>query len=64
MSIQLKPYVPDASGVLYSPLFFDADVDVILFSDVDLDAEPVDAVGKVPEEDNKVTILDNDVVVL
>ena len=33
-----------------------ADDDLVLFSDVDLDADDVDIVGKVPEDD-KVTIL-------
>ena len=42
--------VPDVSCVC-SLLFFDDDVDVTLFSDVDLDAEPVDVVGKVPVDD-------------
>ena len=41
--------------MLYSLLFFDSDVDVIRFSD--LDVELVDVAGKVPEDD-KVTILD------
>ena len=59
--------VVDASCVLDLLLFFvDVDVDVILFSDVDLDDdEPVEVVGKVPDVDVKVTILKDpyDVVV-
>ena len=51
--------VVDASCVLNLLLFFvDVDVDVILFSDVDLDDdELVKVVGKVPDVDVKVTVL-------
>ena len=59
--------VVDAFCVLDLLLFFvDVDVDVILFSDVDLDDdEPVEVVGKVPDVDVKVTVLKDpyDVVV-
>ena len=47
----------------YSSFFFDVDDDPVFFSDVDLDADHVDVVGKVAEDD-KVTILDHDVVLL
>ena len=51
--------VVDASYVLDLLLsFIDVDVDVILFSHVDLDDdEPVEVVGKVPDVDVKVTVL-------
>ena len=53
----------DVEVVAYSSFFFDADDDLVLFSDVDLDADHVDVVGKVPDDD-KVTVLDDDEVVL
>ena len=56
---QVEPV--DVEVVAYSPLFFDANDHLVLFSDVDLDADHVDVVGKVPDDD-KVTILDDDVV--
>ena len=51
--------VVDASGVLDLTLsFVDVDVDVALFSDVDLDDdELVEVVGKVPHVDVKGTVL-------
>ena len=51
--------VVDAYGVLGLLLFFvDVDVDVTLFSDVDLDDdEPVEVAGKVPDVDVKITVL-------
>ena len=41
--------------MFYSVLFFDDNVDVTLFSDVNLDVEPVDITRKVPE-DEKITV--------
>ena len=51
----------DIQVVICSSFSFDADDDPVLFSDVDLDADHVGVVGKVPDDD-KVTVLDDDVV--
>ena len=52
--------VLDVLCVFYSRFFFDDDNDVdLILSDVDLDVEPVDVVGKVLEYD-KVTVLNVD----